>query len=202
MSNLPVLLAQWRYLAIVVAVLLGNLGLPIPEEAVFLWSGYLAWSGDLSLLIVILAGVTGAVAGDNIGYRLGRRYGRAILGRRGAVFGATPGRMDRFVLRYGAAAIFVARFVPGLRALAGPLAGVANVPFPRFFAANALGALAFVPMVVALGYSLGHSVGLRVEELLADIRHGQLLALGALLVPAYVLFRRVRNRARPPQGSP
>src|SRR5262245_40899498 len=125
--DLPNLFAHWGYLAVIVLVVLGNVGLPVPEETVLLWAGYLAWTGELSLSLVILVAVTGAVGGDNVGYGIGRHCGRAALHRHGWRVGATPAglaTMERLVARYGAAAVFVARFLPGLRCLAGPLSGV------------------------------------------------------------------------------
>ena len=201
MLDLPEILAQWGYLAIVIIVVLGNVGLPIPEETVLLWSGYLAWTGELSLPMVILAGLTGAIGGDNFGFRIGRRCGRSLLHRDHGFFGTAPAgldRMERLVARYGVSAVFVARFVPGLRALAGPLAGVTNLPFARFFTANALGALIFVPIVVGLGYSSGPTVGAHVKRLRGSLRHGELLAVVGLLAAVIALVGWVRRRPRRP----
>jgi len=203
MLDLSGLLAQWGYLAIAVLVILGNVGLPVPEETVLVLSGYLAWTGELSLTVVILVAVAGAIGGDNIGYRIGRRHGRALLHRRGWLVGATPARlaaMERFVARYGAAAVFVARFLPGLRFLAGPLAGVTNLPFPRFFAANALGVLVFVPIMVGLGYGVGHAAGAYVEQWRETARQVGLVALAGLLVVTIVLIW--QRRPSPPVDDP
>src|SRR5262249_36641894 len=122
-----------------------------------------------------------------------------LLRRRGWLVGATPARlatMERLVARYGAAAVFVARFLPGLRFLAGPLAGVTNLPFPRFFAAHALGVLVFVPIIVGLGYTLGHAVGPYVEQWRGTARQLGLVALAGLLVVTLVVIWQ-RRRSRP-----
>jgi membrane protein DedA with SNARE-associated domain len=190
------------YLTVIVLVALGNVGLPVPEETVLIWAGYLGWTGELRPSLVILVALIGAIGGDNLGYGIGRRCGRAILHRHGCLVGATPARvaaMERLVARYGAGAIFVARFVPGLRVLAGPLAGVTNLPFGRFFIANALGALVFVPLMVGLGYSLGQSVGAYLERLRGTVWHVELLAFGLLLVASIALIGWRRRRSRPPR---
>ncbi len=75
MPDLSPLLAQWGYLAIFVIVALGNIGLPVPEESVLILAGYLVWHGHLRLAGVLVVGVISAVAGDNLGYSLGRRHG-------------------------------------------------------------------------------------------------------------------------------
>ena len=73
------LLEQWRYAAIFLMVILGNMGLPVPEETVLTLGGYLASRGVTRLHWVVVIGVISAVIGDNIGYWLGRRYGRAAI---------------------------------------------------------------------------------------------------------------------------
>jgi len=64
-----------------------------------------------------------------------------------------------FLIRHGPFGIFVARFLPGMRFLAGPLAGLLRLPFAAFFVANAAGAVVFVPAVVGLGYAVGYGFG-------------------------------------------
>src|SRR4030095_10342062 len=81
MPDLTPFIAQWGYAAIFVIVILGNVGLPIPEETVLTVSGYLVWQGRLKLLPVLLTAIASAVLGDNIAYWIGRRYGRIALTR-------------------------------------------------------------------------------------------------------------------------
>src|SRR5260370_39077296 len=75
MSDLGQLIAYWGSPAIFVVVVLGNVGLPVPEETTLIVAGYLVWQGYFRLSIVLAVGVISAVAGDNIGYWQGRRYG-------------------------------------------------------------------------------------------------------------------------------
>jgi hypothetical protein len=83
MSDLGQLIAYWGYPAIFVIVVLGNVGLPVPEETTLIVAGYLVWQGYFRLSIVLAVGVISAVTGDNIGYRLGRRYPSASPGNVG-----------------------------------------------------------------------------------------------------------------------
>jgi membrane protein DedA with SNARE-associated domain len=99
-------------------VILGNVGLPVPEESILVLSGYLAWRGDLKLPLVIAVGVIAAAAGDIIGFWIGRKYGHAALDRYRHSMPVKPERLEsvtRFLDRYGAFAVFAARFIPGLR---------------------------------------------------------------------------------------
>src|SRR6266545_1209543 len=154
MSDPSHLMIQWGYPAIFFFVFFGNLGLPVPEESVLMLAGFLVWTGDLKFSMATAIGIVSALSGDNFGYWLGYRYGtKAGLRYRRWLFITPEGakRMRAYIERYGATGVFLARFFPGARFMAGPLAGTASMPFRRFFIANLLGALAYVPLMVALG---------------------------------------------------
>jgi membrane protein DedA with SNARE-associated domain len=197
------LLDHWGYLAIFLVVILGNVGLPVPEETILALAGYLVWRGPLRLVWVIAVGIASAAVGDNLGYWFGRRCGRAAIERYGHRIMLPPERMEkvwRFVNRHGARAVFAARFLPGIRIMAGPLAGAAGMRFPAFLTANVLGALLYVPYAVGVGYAVGYGLGEYVERLrhvLGEVEHVVLIcaAIGTLAV----LARRALRVARTPQ---
>ena len=156
--DLSHLFQHFGYAAILVIVLLGNAGVPAPEESVLVLGGYLAWHGRLHLPLVILVGVVSASLGDNLGFWAGRHYGRRAAAR----LPLPPARVAQaqaLIERYGARAVFAARFVPGLRTVAGPLAGSGGLPPLGFFAANLLGAICYVPLPVLAGYGVGYGLG-------------------------------------------
>lgn len=195
MPDLGPLISHWGYLAIFLFVILGNLGLPVPEESILVLAGYLIWQGQLRFPLVFVVGVFSAIAGDNLGYWIGRRYGREAIERYGQRVRLTSARIEatrRFVTRYGAFGVFVARFVAGLRFMAGPLAGSTGLrPLP-FVIANALGAMVYVPTMVAAGYAVGYGLGDYVkqfERVVGRIEHVVLAA--AILVTAGLLGWRI-----------
>jgi membrane protein DedA with SNARE-associated domain len=193
------LVAHWGYGAILIAVVLSNIGFPVPEETILVVGGYLAQRGTLRVGIVMAVGIASAVTGDGIGYWLGRRYGRRAIERYGRWVHITPARLEKicaFVGRYGAWAVFCARFVAGLRFLAGPLAGAAGLGPLAFATGNVLGACLFVPVVVGLGYLLGHAFGEDIERL---VHRAEVVALGAALTLTLILViaRIVRARRMP-----
>jgi membrane protein DedA with SNARE-associated domain len=199
MPDLTQFIDAWGYAAIFLIVVLGNVGLPVPEETVLTVGGYLAWQGHLRFPVVVLVAIVSAITGDNIGYWLGRRYGQRILGRLTA---AAPERADRaraFILRYGALAVFAARFVAGLRFMAGPLAGSTGLSPGRFFTANLLGAVVYAPMIVGAGYAIGYGLGDSIERMRREAGDAERIALGALAIAAIVgwivLARRARRRS-------
>lgn len=195
--------AHWGYIAVFVLVILGNAGVPVPEETVLLVAGFLVWRGQLRLDLVLAVGIVSAVVGDNLGYWLGRRFGRGALERHAHWILGHPERLDamqRFVARRGVMAIFVARFVPGLRFLAGPLAGALGLGTWPFLAANVFGAVVYVPIMVGAGWTLGAVFGDYVEPLRAivgDLEHALLglvvLAAAALLGWRLIQAARVRR---------
>lgn len=141
-------------------VLAESAGLPLPGETALLSAGGLAAGGQLALPLVILVAATAAIAGDTIGYWLGRRGGRAFLLRDGLLAShrrRAVARADRFFDRYGMATVFFGRWVPGLRVVAALMAGATRMPWRRFAVANALGAFAWAATVASLAAALGPS---------------------------------------------
>jgi membrane protein DedA with SNARE-associated domain len=182
------LIHYWGYPAIFVITVLGNAGLPIPEESVLAVAGYLVWHGQASFAAVMAVAVSGAVLGDNLGYWAGRRYGRQVLLRRLALGADRIERMSGLVSRYGMLAVFLARFLPGVRATAGVLAGSVGLSPLRFFAANLSSALIYVPLGISAGYAVAWGLGHEIDGLLRWLRRGEPATLIALAAAATALW--------------
>jgi membrane protein DedA with SNARE-associated domain len=204
MPDVGHLIGHWGYLAIFVLVVLGNMGVPLPEETVLLLAGYMVWQGELWLPLVLAVGLASAVAGDNLGYWIGRHYGQGAIERYARFVLGHPERlasMRAFVARYGPLGVFAARFLPGLRFTAGPLAGAAGLGPFRFFLANVLGASLYVPVAVGLGYAVGFGLGdyvARLERVVGEVEHLILLIaiLGAVSLMGWRALRAARSRER------
>jgi membrane protein DedA with SNARE-associated domain len=185
MPTLNELIGQWGPLAICLVVTLGNVGLPIPEETILMLSGYLAWQGQIPLPVLLGVGIMSAMAGDNLGYWIGRKLGPQAIERYGQWVFMTPRRlavMRGFVTRHGAVGVFAARFLIGFRFLAGPLAGATGLRPLRFVVANLLAAVSYVPLAVGAGYAVGYWLGDSVEQVQRAVNEGQHLALGATML--------------------
>ena len=139
--------------------MLENAGIPLPGETILLLASFLAYSQDeLQLPYIILVGVCAATLGDNLGFAIGYRGGRPLLDRYRHIFRiptSTIQRGERLFDEYGAVTIFFARFIFGLRVIAGPLAGVLRMEWKRFALFNFLGALLWVSVISAVGYKFG-----------------------------------------------
>jgi membrane protein DedA with SNARE-associated domain len=166
-------------------------GLPLPGETAVLTAGGLAAAGTLSLPLVILVAASAAIAGDTVGYWLGRRGGRAFLLRDGFLAEHrrhAVHRADRFFERYGTATVFCGRWVPGVRVVAAVMAGATQMPWKRFAVANALGAFAWAGTVASLAAALGPTVSL--------ILAATGLSLGAIALVVGGWRRRCASRRR------
>jgi len=167
------------------ALFLENMGLPVPGETILLLASFLAYSREeLQLSYIILIGVCAATVGDNLGYAIGYRGGRPLLDRYRNVFRIRPDTIvqgERLFAQYGAVTIFFARFIFGLRVVAGPLAGVLRMPWKRFAIFNFLGALLWVSVIAAIGHKFGKHWDVLTEYV-------ERFNLGFVIVAAVVIF--------------
>jgi membrane protein DedA with SNARE-associated domain len=194
-ANMGEWLKHWGYLGIFICVFVGNLGVPVPEETVMLVAGFLAGRGTLDLRFVYLVCVISAVTGDCCGFAIGRRGGQRIIARLAARFSNIRPRYERlqmFFHTHGSKAVFMARFIAGVRFMAGPMAGAAGMRFFRFLGWNVLGALVWCTLVVTIGYLVGDEL-YRAAEM---ARHAQRwIALAALCLCCVVWFFWWRDRS-------
>jgi membrane-associated protein len=149
----------YGYWTLFLALMLENAGLPLPGETVLLFASFLAFSEkQLSLPYIIVIGIAAATLGDNLGYSIGRRGGRPLLDRYAHLLRTGKeaiARGERLFRQYGSLTVFLARFIFGMRIIAGPLAGVLRMPWGRFVLFNFLGAATWVMVISLLGYTFG-----------------------------------------------
>ncbi len=197
------IVANWGYVGIFICVFIGNLGVPVPEETVILAAGFLAGQDVLELKRVYAVAVMSAIAGDSVGFVLGRIGGQRLLRRLARSFAFARQRYDRLQLffhSHGNKAVFMARFVTGARFMAGPMAGAAGMHFSRFLGWNVLGALVWCALVLALGY-------LVIDEIyqLSLLAHATSLLLAAAAVVVvlglWLVVRGLRHRPPPVANS-
>ena len=185
---------HYGYWTVAVALLLENAGLPVPGETVLLFASFLAYSErELRLPYIILMGVWAATVGDNIGYAIGLYGGRPLLDRYQHTFRirqATIARGERLIEKHGRIAIFFARFIFGMRVIAGPLAGVLRMPWKQFLIFNFLGAVLWVTVIAVVGYVFGS----RWQWLLEMMRRVDIAVLIVAVVVAIFWWRALRRK--------
>jgi membrane protein DedA with SNARE-associated domain/membrane-associated phospholipid phosphatase len=183
MTTLLELTSPWAYVVVAglaAAEASAFVGLFIPGEAAMLLGGVLVFQGRVALGWMLLAGCLGAIAGDSIGFEIGRHFGsrleRTRLGRR-----IGQHRWDRardYVRRRGGRAVFFGRFVGVLRALVPAVAGTAGIPYKTFLAFNVAGGVIWASGFILLGVAAGNSY--RIVEAWAGRASLVLLVLVAL----------------------
>ncbi|GAA2144272.1 hypothetical protein GCM10009760_31620 [Kitasatospora kazusensis] len=178
-------------------------GVVLPGESAVVVGGVIARQGAVSVYWLCALVVVAAVAGDFVGYEIGRRSGPRITGSR-----LLRGRAERvaaareLMRRRGAGAVFFGRFIAFVRTMVPGLAGLSRMPYGRFVRYNALGALFWGVGFTMLGYYAGDAYT-RVEQLLGRfVALGFALVLLAVAVGWQVRRRRARRReAAPPAGD-
>jgi len=171
-----------------------SMGVPLPGETALFAASILASHGELSIEVVIAAAAAAAILGDNVGYLIGRKAGRRLL--------EAPGPFERhrravisygqpFFDKHGPKAVFLGRFVSGLRITAAWLAGVNRMPWRDFLFWNATGGVVWAAVIGILAYSFGHAAE-------SAIKTAGVIGLAGAVVLAIVIWVIVRRRHRRP----
>ena len=196
---LVTLVSQFGYLIVFIGVGIESLGIPVPGETSLVIGAAVAAQGHLAPWAVAAAGFAGAVAGDNTGYWVGRRWGQRLLTLPGIRRLYSPERRaaaENLFERHGGIAVFAGRFVALLRIFAGPVAGSQRMPWPRFLVANAAGGAVWVAAVTTVGLLLGSNLD-RALRLVSRAGYAG-LAIAVVLAAAVLWRLRRRRRERRP----
>ena len=187
--------ADYGYWAVALALLSESAGIPVPGEITLLLASFLAYSEhQLHLGWIIVVATCATTLGGDLGYALGYYGGRPLLDRYQNVFRIPPAalkRGERVFARYGAATIFFARFIFGMRVFAGPLAGALRMRWRAFTLFNFLGAAVWVTCIASAGYLFGQNW----RSLLRTIHRFNIAVL--IVAAALILFLWWRYRGHP-----
>lgn len=189
-------LETWGYWAVITALLLENAGVPLPGETILIFASFFAYQGEhLKIEWIIATAVVACTVGDNIGYWIGRHGGRPLLNRWKRIFRVDDEDIaigERFLERRGWFAIFIARFIAGMRIVAGPLAGVLCMPWKKFLTANFCGAAVWVSVISLVAYSFGSQE----DRLLAYLDRVNVFFLIVVVAVVWFLWRRHMKKWR------
>ena len=187
----------WGYPGIIVLMFLESSFFPFPSEVVIPPAGYLASQGEMSLSLVIAAGIFGSVLGAGFNYWLAVKWGRPLFERYGRYVLLTPAALEkseRFFARHGHISTFVGRLLPGIRQYISLPAGLARMNLPLFIVFTALGAGIWVVILALTGYLIGNN-----QELIGQYLHQIMLGIVSLclvLVTGYVFLRKKRSKCQ------
>jgi len=188
-------LQSWGYAAIILFGVLQAACIPISSELTFLLGGALASAGfsathHLNLALVIILGTLAELVGSYIAYGVGRAGGHPLVRRWGRYVLVTESdmaRAERFLVGRGWWAVPVARMLPLVRAFAGLVSGIVDIPPLRFGVLNAIGTLIYVAALSSIGYALGGQWS-KINHGLTYVSYALVLVV-VLAIVAFVLIR-------------
>ena len=177
-------------------------GLPLPGETAVLVAAATAGAGKgFTIWIVFLLAALGAIAGDMVGYQIGRRGGRALFERLSGRlwFRETHIRKaENFFARRGFIAVFAGRWISYLRLFTALMAGVSRMPYHKFLLANVLSGILWAGAMSWLGFKFGkHLAG--IEQAIEEVGFG-ILAIALIAIALYFLITNLlQRREHPPE---
>jgi len=190
------------YLVILIWLVAESAAVPLPNEAILLFGGFLVGAGHLNFFVAWAASVVGTAGGATLAWWIARTFGPPGVRRVGRYVLLTPGRLaaaEAFFQRRGPATIFVARLIPVVRTVISYPAGLATMPYRPFILATLSGCAIWNVMVLLIGRAAGEH-----WTDLFERYHTPLLAVGVAVVLAaagyLVLEHSVRKRFAEPSG--
>jgi membrane protein DedA with SNARE-associated domain len=151
--------ANVGYAAVFGLIAIETMGIPVPGETALIAAALLAHEGQMDIVTLVVIASAAAIVGDNIGFAIGRKGGRRLLMRPGP-FHAQRLKVielgEPFFAKHGPKAVFLGRWVSGLRIASAWLAGINGMSWPVFLLWNALGGIVWACAVGFGVYALGH----------------------------------------------
>jgi membrane protein DedA with SNARE-associated domain len=150
--------SQYGYAGLFALLMLGIVGLPIPDETLLVFSGYLIWRGRLHPELTFVSAFCGSTCGITVSYLLGRRFGRPFVGRFGKYIHLTESRFHKvnaWFERIGGWLLAIGYFIPGIRHFTAVTAGMSSFKAWQFAVFAYTGAAVWVGLFLSLGYLVG-----------------------------------------------
>ena len=158
LQEFQVWISHYGYPAIYTLLMLGIVGLPVPDETFLTLTGYLVFRGTLHFVPSYISAFLGTVSGITISYLIGRVGGAQFLHRFGARLHIRPESIDRVHLwfnRWGHWSLTIGYFVPGVRHVIAIVAGSSGLEFRTFALSAYTGAFFWSGVFICAGYYLG-----------------------------------------------
>ena len=197
MDYLFLWVSTYGYAAIFGLLVFGIVGLPIPDETLLVFSGYLIWRGNLSLIPTVLAAFLGSICGITLSYIIGRTLGLGFIHKWGRYIHVTEERLahvHRWFDRIGHWALFVGYYIAGVRHFTAIVAGTSSLEYRSFAMYAYSGGLVWVCTFVGIGYYFGEH-----WKQVIDTVHKNLLIVSAVVIAvaiAYLAIQRLRGQRR------
>lgn len=192
-------LFQWvstyGYVAIFALLVFGIVGLPIPDETLLVFSGYLIWKGHLSPVPTVVTAFLGSICGITLSYFMGRTLGLGFIHKWGRYIHVTEDRLarvHRWFDRIGHWALFIGYYIAGVRHFTAVVAGTSSLEYRSFAIYAYTGGLVWVCTFLGIGYYFGDHW----QQVIETVHENLILASIVLITGGlvYALVRRLRAR--------
>ncbi len=192
-------IASHGYGVIFVLFALGIFGLPLPNDWLLAYLGYLVYKGRLLPAPTVAAAVLGALCGMTVNYLLGRAFGLYLVGRFGSVFRVTTEKMERmrdWFERWGRWGLLFGYYLPGVRHLIAFAAGTSKMPFGKFSLFGYAGGLLWCGTFIAFGYFFEEHWSRETQRIQHMLEIGSLAVIA--LAGGYLLVKKIQGRRSGP----
>jgi len=186
-------ISHYGYFGLFALLMLGIVGLPVPDETLLTFAGYLIFKNQLSFPLTLLFAFLGSSTGISLSYALGRSLGLFLIHKYGRYVFITPEKLElvrRWFLRRGRWSLPIGYFIPGVRHLTAYVAGASRLEIPVFATFAYSGALVWSATFILLGYFLGDQWEFVLARLQDNIFEGTLIVL-AILALIWILRRKL-----------
>ena len=189
-------IGRMGYTGIISLMFLESSFFPFPSEVVMPPAGYLAWKGEMSLVLVLLSGIAGSILGALFNYWIAVKFGRPFLLKWGKYFFVSPESIDKadeFFRKHGHVSTLVGRLLPVIRQYISLPAGIARMSLKVFTLYTTIGAGTWVAVLTFAGYLLGEH-----QELLKEYLHVITIGcvvLACVIAVGYVLILKRRKKS-------
>jgi membrane protein DedA with SNARE-associated domain len=195
LTNLP---PETLYVAIGVLSAFENVFPPFPSDGVIAFGSFLVARAHGSLLTVFLLGLIGNVLGAALTYFLARRFGSSALLHRLEKFAGPTAeeRLNALYSKYGVGALFVSRFLPGVRAIVPPFAGAMRLPAIPVLGAITAASAVWFGLITFLAFKAGDDWEMLQKHLVRSGSAAIVIALSIVVIAAAVWWFRRRRKKR------
>lgn len=191
------LIIHYEYVGIFLALAFGLIGLPVPDEILLTFTGYLVYLGKTGFTLTLMSAFLGAMSGISVSYFLGCKLGLPFLERFGPRVGITEQKIEKSQLyfqKYGNLMIIIGYFIPGIRHISAYLAGIAAMNFKRFALYAYSGGLVWSFTFIMLGKGLGRKWRV-VEQYFQNLGLYAVVTAGGVVLLVWLFYKIKMRRA-------
>ena len=187
METFQIWISHYGYIGIFSLLMLGIIGLPVPDETLLTLSGYLVFRGELKLVPTFFAAYLGSIAGISISYAIGSTFGRHFLVKYGHFIHITEARLQKahnWFEKIGRWSLMVGYFIPGVRHVVAILAGTSELAMWEFALFAYTGGFIWTSTFLSIGYFFGNHW----RKVLNTVNHHIILATIIAIIILFIFF--------------